>query len=976
LFPLKKSEKGEDKESKSRRVCRAGAGIEVTQGKGDTKGFPLRSEAAIVRDLRGFYRLELPRENRRTVQSSTWLVQGWRANSDIQILLYDCNPCTPDPEEIARVTDYIVAYQCKGNDSFQKERDEVKEYILNLKVEDSTGDPKRDSSKLAKQVMNRSLAHKMISKQESMVHLAGLDLHLCSETIEIVSISGCYRLTEDGGHVSKSNSIMKRYGSRQYNLPLSFDDYYDTLKNKVRGAKLVIPHYVGGKSLPMFPPTRDYARSVLLLYKPWVGTFVEEGRDFVKEFNDFIVLPTCPAKVSMPFHRIKQRVLTKSLHKEPTSQLQSVDYAQFSVEISEDAQDAVDIASTFPAGCDGNEDTLLDFKYDKGLQHDWSKQTVPVPPNASDWLEDTLKDTTFCAEDNKLGLPLRNDGSFYELESLQEDQRDIIAYCLKYLRNWIENMADEGTSSVKPLRLTVKGVAGSGKSTFINTLVTAIRRLFDRKESVVVCGPTGAAAFGAGGSTCHHTHLLPRVPEFGEISQTKLKKIRHNLDWIVALIIDERSMVSSGNLAMMEYHSRFGAYRGQHQNQLWGGIPLIIMVGDDFQLPSIDKGMIHIFDNYSPKTICENAGEKLFAEFAVNVMELKDTKRQHGDQAYLKELLAKVRAEEGEKQLTKKDAEFLCSYCIHDLRRFSESEANQLSEDPNTLFLFANKIPRDNHNNKMLFEEHSQSNPVATVKTKYTDSRGKQIGKPAHFKADERPETAQLCRNAKVQISKRNIEPCWGLYNGGMGIVKDIVFQEGHNPNFGDFPSYVLVHFPQYCGPPFLPEHPTWVPVTPVQSKCKSYCCTCTFIPLQLCYAKTVHTFQGQNAGPVQEGQQKNATIRIICDPGTKTFEGRNPGLFYTILSRITTLGDINDKMSSAIYFTGENMTPDRILNITKGANNQHFKRVNLRNQWVRLLNESVETSGMSESEIMEVLSWTKNTVIHLALYEKMTCHF
>ena len=90
-----------------------GTGIEVTQGKGDTKGFPLRSEAAIVQDLRGFYRLELPRENRRTVQSSNWFVQGWQANSDIQILLYDCNPCTPNPEEIARVTDYVVAYQYK-----------------------------------------------------------------------------------------------------------------------------------------------------------------------------------------------------------------------------------------------------------------------------------------------------------------------------------------------------------------------------------------------------------------------------------------------------------------------------------------------------------------------------------------------------------------------------------------------------------------------------------------------------------------------------------------------------------------------------------------------------------------------------------------------------------------------------------------------------------------------------------------------
>ena len=152
------------------------------------------------------------------------------------------------------------------------------------------------------------------------------------------------------------------------------------------------------------------------------------------------------------------------------------------------------------------------------------------------------------------------------------------------------------------------------------------------------------------------------------------------------------------------------------------------MVGDDFQLPSIEKGMIHIFDNCSQKTICENAGEKLFAEFAVNVMELRDTKRQHGDQAYLKELIAKVRAEEGENELTKKYAEFLCSYCIHDPRRFSESEAKQLSEDPNTLFLFANKIPQDNHNNKMLFEEHSKSNPVAIVKPKYTDPWGKQIG--------------------------------------------------------------------------------------------------------------------------------------------------------------------------------------------------------------------------------------------------------
>ena len=73
--------------------------------------------------------------------------------------------------------------------------------------------------------------------------------------------------------------------------------------------------------------------------------------------------------------------------------------------------------------------------------------------------------------------------------------------------------------------ITVTGVAGSRKSTFINTLVTTICQLFQQKESVVVCGPTGSTAFGAGGSTCHHAFSLPRIPESGEISQTKLKWI-------------------------------------------------------------------------------------------------------------------------------------------------------------------------------------------------------------------------------------------------------------------------------------------------------------------------------------------------------------------------------------------------------------------------------------------------------------------
>jgi hypothetical protein len=37
-------------------------------------------------------------------------------------LLYECDPFSPDPSEIARVTDYVVAYACKGNSTLTREK--------------------------------------------------------------------------------------------------------------------------------------------------------------------------------------------------------------------------------------------------------------------------------------------------------------------------------------------------------------------------------------------------------------------------------------------------------------------------------------------------------------------------------------------------------------------------------------------------------------------------------------------------------------------------------------------------------------------------------------------------------------------------------------------------------------------------------------------------------------------------------------
>jgi hypothetical protein len=330
-----------------------------------------------VKDVRGFNRLELPRKNRRTVQSSLFLLRGWRANCDVQLILYDSDPTNPDCEELAKVTDYVVAYACKGNDSLQGEKEKFKNYILSLNDEDANQGDVNEARRLARMILNKSMAEKVISKQECMVQVAGLDLFHCSETIDNQSISGSYRL----GKGSSSKTFLHRYAKRTEMFELSLDEYFFWWKRQRRMQKNsvdVIPHYVGGSCLPVYPPTQAYARSILLIYKSWIGEFDDgKNRDFLNEFQEFISSDSCPMKVKVPFERVKQRVMTKAQFKEPTSEVEVVDYSQFSLEISKDSEDAVAIASTLHA-MEGTEGKIYDYDYDTGQDYDWSKPNIVV----------------------------------------------------------------------------------------------------------------------------------------------------------------------------------------------------------------------------------------------------------------------------------------------------------------------------------------------------------------------------------------------------------------------------------------------------------------------------------------------------------------------------------------------------------------------------------------------------------------------
>ena len=76
---------------------------------------------------------------------------------------------------------------------------------------------------------------------------------------------------------------------------MSLDQYYYYKKQQTNtgdATNKFIAHYVGGASVPRYPITPGYARSVLLVHKPWSNlNTIPTDDSYVALFNEFIVSP-------------------------------------------------------------------------------------------------------------------------------------------------------------------------------------------------------------------------------------------------------------------------------------------------------------------------------------------------------------------------------------------------------------------------------------------------------------------------------------------------------------------------------------------------------------------------------------------------------------------------------------------------------------------------------------------------------------
>jgi hypothetical protein len=113
------------------QTCRSHYGTKTEFGKLDTPVIELIEKARIYRDMKGISQFRMRRtQSVCLVQHSRSLLQGWRANCDIKLLLYCSNLNCPDISEIEDVCRYVVAYMGMRYNTSQEEKEAIQNIIM------------------------------------------------------------------------------------------------------------------------------------------------------------------------------------------------------------------------------------------------------------------------------------------------------------------------------------------------------------------------------------------------------------------------------------------------------------------------------------------------------------------------------------------------------------------------------------------------------------------------------------------------------------------------------------------------------------------------------------------------------------------------------------------------------------------------------------------------------------------------------
>lgn len=379
---------------------------------------------------------------------------------------------------------------------------------------------------------------------------------------------------------------------------------------------------------------------------------------------------------------------------------------------------------------------------------------------------------------------------------LDNDQKKIVDVVMSKIIEWT---TCRNSSEFEPLRMTIDGPSGTGKTTVSWLIVNLIRNLFQDEGAAMISAPTASVAFHAGGETLHQllecSELNRRYNPFS-MDSSKRKVLQDRFKSLVCLVIDGRSMVSCEQLGNASQILNETIYSGLRPTDGFECLPALILVGDDYQMPCVGT---HVFSNpklHNFRDQSKSFGKNIFLQCTDVVMALHTNKRIRDQQSA--RMVEKLRMA---KNLNPQEEQQLLRLHLESIKSNHGKEAI-VEIQKNALYVYDYVHEKHIKDFEMMKLHCTPTNPAAICMSNIDGCKNR-----CHFHPPV-PSRTIIAVGARVALTDANFTPKWGLFNNAMGIVREIVFRRGGNPNNGCLPVYVVVEFDNYRGPVWDVDNP------------------------------------------------------------------------------------------------------------------------------------------------------------------------
>lgn len=395
-------------------------------------------------------------------------------------------------------------------------------------------------------------------------------------------------------------------------------------------------------------------------------------------------------------------------------------------------------------------------------------------------LEQILQQANLSADQQAVLVPFKNylinfGNYLHNLQRIHSDR-----WAAEALRIQIEDTLPKRPA---PPHVFMTGSAGTGKSYVIKVLKTMFEwwsttNRHRSNEPVLLCAPTGVAAFNINGQTLHSALTMPvekrgAAQEAG-LTPNALRTLRERFRNTLLIIVDEVSMM--GDRVLHQLNQRLNHIfepdlEGMDVSRKVYGDRAVLFVGDPAQLPPVCASF------YFDDTINIQVGPyHLFKSYFHPVL-LTVQHRQSGDNTFA-ELLNRVRLQ----QQTEEDIKLLYSRSLEIENPEKELILQQYhsQEWRKAVHLYPTKAEVASYNEESLTRLSIRAN--ATLYRIIARDTPTEI--PDSVDSDNTgglPKYLTIAIGAEIMI-RQNIDVKDGLHNGARGVIVGISWPDGVAP--------------------------------------------------------------------------------------------------------------------------------------------------------------------------------------------------